>query len=113
MSKQNFNLEQPLTWKGKNYPAGVGELPDDAAAYAKRRGFGTATDEAVSAGQEENTVSNAIGDDGYPDDFPGRKALVKLGKTYEEVKGMSRDDLIKLNGIAEKTADEILAYGKD
>lgn len=111
------HLENALTWKGKNYAPGINDLPADAAAYAKRRRFvvgdsGEASATEGAAGGDPG-ASSQIGEDGYPADFPGRKALVKLAKTYDEVISMSRDDLIKLNGIAEKTADEILAYRKE
>jgi hypothetical protein len=116
MSKKVFvNLPGTITYKGIDYIAGPSvEMPEDVAKLVINRELGTLVDAPAAAPEvKENAGSNAIGDDGYPGDFPGRKTLVKLGKTYDEVKGMSRDDLIKLNGIAEKTADDILAYGKE
>jgi hypothetical protein len=45
-----------------------------------------------------------------PDDFPGRKELIAAGITELSVaKSKSRDELIAIRGIGEKTADEILA----
>lgn len=45
-----------------------------------------------------------------PEDFPGRAALVAAGLgTTEAVRAKSREELITLKGIGEKTADEIAA----
>lgn len=44
-----------------------------------------------------------------PEDFPGRKELIAGGLVeLETVKTKTRDELIALKGIGEKTADEIL-----
>lgn len=48
----------------------------------------------------------------FPDEFPARAKFENLGKSFDEVKAMSREDLIALEGIGEKTADDVLAYGK-
>lgn len=44
----------------------------------------------------------------FADDFPGRAVLVKLGLTPADVDALDRDGLIALDGIGEKTADQIL-----
>ncbi len=48
----------------------------------------------------------------FPEGFSPRAKSVfeKLGKTYAEVSAMNREDLIAVSGIAETTADEILAF---
>lgn len=61
---------------------------------------------------EEN--GNGEKDDDFPEGFPvhAKTALKKLGKTYADIKGLDREKLIDLPGIADKTADDILAFGK-
>lgn len=48
----------------------------------------------------------------YPEDFPayGKNALQKLGVTLAEAKAMKHEDLTELDGIADKSADEIIEY---
>jgi hypothetical protein len=47
--------------------------------------------------------------DALPEGFPGHKVLTEAGHTtFTAVRGLSRDDLIALDGIGEKTADAIL-----
>jgi hypothetical protein len=47
-----------------------------------------------------------------PLNFPGRKVLIARGLNLEKVSTLDRDALIAIDGIAEATADKILAYGK-
>jgi hypothetical protein len=56
---------------------------------------------------------------GLPEDLPMKHILEKPNKfsetgfnTVAEVQGLTREQLIDIDGIAEKTADKILAYGK-
>lgn len=46
-----------------------------------------------------------------PEDFPGRKALIAAEIGFETAKAMSREDLLKIAGIGEATADAILNFG--
>lgn len=51
--------------------------------------------------------------EGLPEDFPMRHVFEGLGfNSVEAIQGKSRDELIALNGIGEKSADAVLAYGK-
>jgi hypothetical protein len=49
-----------------------------------------------------------------PEDFPGKSVLEDNGyKTLDQVRSLSREELVALNGIGEKRADAILeALGK-
>lgn len=111
--KKKVQLNKPMTWAGVNYSAGSVEIPAAAADYAIRRGFcraekskKTETEEAAAAAPEKVKP-------GLPEDFPMRHVFQKLGlDSVEEIQAKSREDLIALDGIADKTADKILAYGK-
>lgn len=54
--------------------------------------------------------SYSAADNDFPEDFPARTKLINLGVSYGEIKTLSREKLIELDGIAEKTADDILSY---
>lgn len=45
-----------------------------------------------------------------PEDFPARELLQGADLTLPEVQKMSREDLLSIKGIGEKTADAILNY---
>ncbi len=56
---------------------------------------------------------------GLPEDLPMKHILEKPNKhsatgfnTVAEIQALTRDQLIEIDGIADKTADKILAYGK-
>jgi hypothetical protein len=68
--------------------------------------------ETLAAPPTQSNVANEPLSD-LPADFPGRKHLI-AGKVYslEAVAKLDRDGLIAIDGIAETTADKILAYGK-
>ncbi len=58
-------------------------------------------------------------EDGLPEDFPTKTILEKPNKhsetgfkTVAEVQALTREQLIEIDGIADKTADKILTYGK-
>lgn len=51
-----------------------------------------------------------VEDDEFPVEFPSRSKFIKADKTFAEVKKMNREQLIEIDGIAEKTADDVLAY---
>lgn len=60
--------------------------------------------------EKEKAAPAAGNPDALPEGFPGRPALEKAGiTTRTQIAGMDREALIGINGIAEKTADEILA----
>lgn len=46
----------------------------------------------------------------YPADFPKREVFVALGMPFETARYLSREQLIAVNGIKDKTADKILAW---
>lgn len=46
----------------------------------------------------------------YPEDYPNRRAFIKLGLSEIDVRGMDRDELIALKGVGEKGADAVLEY---
>lgn len=66
--------------------------------------------DASKAGEMKAAESGApLGPDELPADFPGREALAEAKlTTYAAVRPLSRDLLIELKGIGEKTADAIL-----
>lgn len=54
-------------------------------------------------------------DNDLPGDFPGRKVFLFATPPItrlEDIAKLDRDALIGINGIGEKTADSVLAYGK-
>lgn len=66
-----------------------------------------------SEGNPEDKSKGQTEPTGLPKDFPARATFEKLGfKTVGEVQAKTRDELIALNGIAETSADNALAYGK-
>jgi ERCC4-type nuclease len=50
---------------------------------------------------------------GYPGEFPHADALVKAGYSFEAVRAVGKDDLVKLDGIGPKYADAIMAALKE
>ena len=121
--KKQVQLNKPLTWAGENYSVGLAELPAAAADYAVKRGFGSPVKSAKSdKGEKSNetekettsqTENKTQKVESLPEDFPMRHLFEKLGfNSVEEVQAKSRDELIALDGIAEKTADKALNYGK-
>lgn len=66
----------------------------------------------VGAGKGEQR-SAAKEPAGLPEDFPMKHVFESFGfKSVAEVHAKTRDELIALKGIAEKTADAALSYGK-
>ncbi len=57
--------------------------------------------------EEIQTVSD------LPTEIPGRAALIKAEINAEKVSTMTREQLIDVTGIGEKTADEILKFLED
>ena len=49
----------------------------------------------------------------YPNDFPHAELLTKAGLSFDAVKVLSKEDLVKLDGIGAKSADTILAAFKE
>ncbi len=90
------------------------------------------TDKSSGKPSTEDPKNSASGDDGngktkentpaeskLPEDFPMRHIFEKSNKlapdgfkTVAEVQSKTRQELIDLDGIAEKSADAALAYGK-
>ncbi len=65
--------------------------------------------EADSIAQLEDAPEKA---DGFPAKFPGAHVLTREGIGHHAALRLSRDELIAVNGIGEKLADEILALRK-
>lgn len=121
MSKnQSVKLSTPFTWNGKNYEPGVYEMPEAAANYVVRRKFGKVAggadekaDDSPTGNAETESGGGKGSENGLPEDFPMRHVFDTAGfKSVAEVQAKSREELIALDGIAEKTADKVLAYGK-
>jgi hypothetical protein len=49
-----------------------------------------------------------IGASGFANTFPGKKALEEAGLTLASIKGLDKVNLLKIKGIADKTAEAIL-----
>lgn len=49
----------------------------------------------------------------YPDNFPHADTLIKAGFTFDAVKALDKESLVKLDGIGPKSADAILASLKE
>lgn len=64
----------------------------------------------VETAASGESAGESAGD--FPEGFPAqaRSRLVKIGVSYAEVRQMNREGLIELDGIAGKTADEILEF---
>lgn len=70
---------------------------------------------AAAAGSSAKDSSNANSnkedsDEEFPSDFPARSKFIKADKTFAEVKTLSREKLLEIDGIADKTADDVLSY---
>lgn len=65
-----------------------------------------------SSGSQTNSEESGTKFGEYPDDFPMAQVLHGLGVKFADVQKMSREELINLKGIGEKSADAILVYGK-
>lgn len=61
-------------------------------------------------GKVEKTAATKTSD--FPEDFPGREVLNGLGVSLAQVKAMSAEQRIALNGIGPKTAEAIDEYLK-
>jgi endonuclease III len=46
----------------------------------------------------------------YPEDFPGRAALIEAAIPIVTARNLDREQLIAINGIGAKTADAIIEY---
>ncbi len=60
---------------------------------------------------EDETTDNQTQDDHadeYPAEYPGRKILTEAKISREMLKTLSREQLLEITGIGEKTADAIL-----
>lgn len=79
-----------------------------------KRQANASADENANAGKVEQSFGSGDGEkleeEEFPANFPARSKFIKLDKTLAEVKAMTREKLIELDGIAEITADEVLAY---
>lgn len=63
--------------------------------------------------RDDSTNNRRRDDEEFPENFPARSKFIKADKTFAEVKTLSREKLIEIDGIAEKTADEVLAFIAD
>lgn len=69
------------------------------------------SDNTNGANDSDSANSNDSKDDEeFPADFPARSKFIKANKTFAEIKTLTREKLIEIDGIAEKTADEVIAY---
>ena len=116
-----IQLSRAMTWAGVNYAPGLNKMPEAAASYAERRRFGRATDVQAEAqadtSDEQATGEQTTGNNsnqpetGLPEDFPMKHVFEKSGfKSVAEVQAKTREELIALDGIGEKSADAALAY---
>lgn len=90
---------------------------DEPSTIDPKKGKGKLTSQAIVAGGliEVGTKSKSqakddggTGDEELPQDFPARKALVKAGfDTVDKVKAASDEELIAVDGVAEKTLGQI------
>lgn len=46
----------------------------------------------------------------YPADYPKREVFIGLGMPFETARGLSREQLVTVSGIKDKTADTILSW---
>lgn len=103
MSEKTIELYQPMTWAGINYGVGENTLPEEAATYAKKRGFtvgGDVTEEVEIKPQSP-----------FPEDYPGFDVLGQVeGMTPESVAAMSDEDILAIKGIGAATLKQIRAY---
>ena len=82
------------------------EIP--AASVAQLKEDGVISGEWSGAKSAPKSSKTAEGD--LAEDFPGRAALTEAGVTTRAAAAkLSREELVALKGIGEKTADEILA----
>lgn len=58
----------------------------------------------------ENDSGNNEFEEQYPADFPARKVFIEKQISIETARNSDRESLIKIEGIAEKTADKILIW---
>lgn len=72
--------------------------------------------EQSNRSKSESPAKTELKDDAgdFPEGFPPiiRAKLEKMGKTFAEIKTLDREKLIELDGIAEKSAGEILEFLK-
>lgn len=66
------------------------------------------TPPAVS--DEEETEAEGSPASDYPEDFPGREVLIENNISIDTAKSSTKEQLVALKGIGEKTADAILEY---
>ncbi|HQU84501.1 MAG TPA: hypothetical protein PKY59_15290 [Pyrinomonadaceae bacterium] len=62
---------------------------------------------------DESTENEAISNEfetQYPVDFPSRKVFIEKQISVETARNLDRESLIKIDGIAEKSADKILNW---
>lgn len=71
-----------------------------------------ALDEKPSSNKEKSSGEKEKSYGNYPDDFPMAQILHGLNIKFEDAAKMTREELIGLEGIGDKSADKILAYGK-
>lgn len=110
---------EPLTIRETVERMNKGDFTDDVLdsmkvhreVIEKAAKSGKSLEEFLKENSEDDAKTKNI--TGLPEDFPMRHLFEKLGfKSVEEVQAKSREELIALNGIAEKTADKALNYGK-
>lgn len=89
---------------------GGGGLPESDFG---REGGGSSVEPNTGANdstKDDSTNNRRRDDEEFPENFPARSKFIKADKTFAEVKSLSREKLIEIDGIAEKTADEVLAF---
>lgn len=67
-------------------------------------------DVPTSEASSEAGGSPAFPADAFPDDFPRREIFTGQELSLGDLRGKSREDLIALPGVGEKTAEMILEY---
>ncbi|KAK0039548.1 hypothetical protein Bpfe_031033 [Biomphalaria pfeifferi] len=67
-------------------------------------------EEIQSAEAVENDAASNEFEAQYPADFPARKVFIENQITIETARNLDRESLIKIDGIAEKSADKILNW---
>lgn len=81
----------------------VVDLPKEEALRLIEKGVATEPDT-----EEARTAKEAA--DALPSGFPGHDALVEAGhSTLSAVRGLTKDQLVDIEGIGDATADKILA----
>lgn len=101
---KTVDLRTTHIYAGKYYGPGKGvDVPEDF------RVRDAAPEEEVPAAVAEDSVESDV-----PAEFPGRAALIEAGHTsLGAVRALSRDELLAIGGIGERTAEAIEAALKE